>query len=379
MKKILLVSMMHNVTDLLKEAEPDLKGKKVVYIPTAAIAEEIEGMAEEETRMLEDMGLIVDELEVSTASRKTVMEKLTKNDMIFVGGGNTFFLLQELKRSGADQIISQEVEKGKLYIGESAGAIAACPDIRYSAEMDVPEKAPELTGYTGMGLVDFYVVPHLGHPEMGPAAERIIEQYSSVPDLKVINDYQAILVKGDKVRILPESCVAEGSAVEIRKVETDKKEYMPLLLLADEQEDMIDRYLDRGTLYVLDDGGVKCECVVTDEGGGVLEIKNIATAPEWRGHGYGKAMLDFVAAAYRGRYSILQVGTGDSPLTIPFYEKCGFTRSHRIRNFFTDHYDHPIYEAGVRLVDMIYLQKKIGNEETSKQPAGRTGQKEENQ
>ena len=154
--------------------------------------------------MLEDLGLIVDELDVSTASRKTVMEKLTKNDMIFVGGGNTFFLLQELKRSGADKIIAQEVEKGKLYIGESAGAIAACPDIGYSAEMDVPEKAPELTDYTGMGLVDFYVVPHLGHPDMGPAAERIIEQYSSVPDLKVINDYQAILVKGDKAGILPE-------------------------------------------------------------------------------------------------------------------------------------------------------------------------------
>lgn len=165
--------------------------------------------------------------------------------------------------------------------------------------------------------------------------------------------------------------------MEIREIRENKKQFLPLLLAADEQEDMIDRYLDRGTLYVLDDGGVKCECVVTDEGGGVLEIKNIATAPEWQSHGYGKAMLDFVAAAYQGRYSILQVGTGDSPLTIPFYEKCGFTRSHRIRNFFTDHYDHPIYEAGVRLVDMIYLQKKIGNEETSKQPAGRTGQAEE--
>lgn len=209
MKKILLVSMSYNVTDLLKKAEPDLKGKTVTYIPTAAIAEEIEGMAEAETKMLEDLGLTVDELEVSTASEDTVRKKLMENDMIFVGGGNTFFLLQELKRSGADKIIAQEVAKGKFYIGESAGAIAACPDIGYSAVMDVPEKAPGLTDYTGMGLVDFYVVPHLGHPEMGPGAEMIIEKYSSELDLKGINDYQAILVEGDRVSILPESCPAE--------------------------------------------------------------------------------------------------------------------------------------------------------------------------
>ena len=109
MKKILLVSMLCNVTGLLKKAEPDLNGKTVTYIPTAAIAEEIEGMAEAETRMLEGLGLTVDELEVSTASKDNVREKLAKNDMIFVGGGNTFFLLQELKRSGADQIIAREV------------------------------------------------------------------------------------------------------------------------------------------------------------------------------------------------------------------------------------------------------------------------------
>ncbi len=204
MKKILLVSMLCNVTGLLKKAEPDLNGKTVTYIPTAAIAEEIEGMAEAETRMLEGLGLTVDELEVSTASKDNVREKLAKNDMIFVGGGNTFFLLQELKRSGADQIIAREVEKGKLYIGESAGAIAACPDIGYSAEMDVPGKAPELTDYTGMGLVDFYVVPHMGHPEMGPAANSIIEKYSSLLGLKVIDDHQVILIEGDKVSILSE-------------------------------------------------------------------------------------------------------------------------------------------------------------------------------
>ena len=143
------------------------------------------------------------------------------------------------------------------------------------------------------------------------------------------------------------------------EVTENKKRYLPLLLLADEQEDMIGRYLERGTMYVLEDGGVRCECVVTDEGEGVLEIKNLATAPEYQGKGYGKRMIDFLAQRYRGQYRLLQVGTGDSPLTIPFYEKCGFVRSHCVPNFFTDYYDHPIFEAGVQLVDMIYLQRTL--------------------
>ena len=138
-----------------------------------------------------------------------------------------------------------------------------------------------------------------------------------------------------------------------------KKLYLPLLLLADEQEDMINRYLDKGTMYVLDDDGVKCECVITDEGNGVLEIKNIATEPEYQGKGYGKALIDFVATTYKGEYSTLQVGTGDSPSTIPFYEKIGFIRSHIIKNFFTDNYDHPIYECGIQLVDMVYLRRSF--------------------
>ena len=153
--------------------------------------------------------------------------------------------------------------------------------------------------------------------------------------------------------------VRKSVELKIHEIKENKKQFLPLLLLADEQEDMIDRYLNKGTMYVLDDDGIKCECVVTDEGDGVLEIKNIATEPEYQGKGYGKAMIDFVAKTYKGKYSILQVGTGDSSLTIPFYEKCGFVRSHSIKDFFTDNYDHPIYEAGIQLVDMIYLQKNI--------------------
>ena len=147
--------------------------------------------------------------------------------------------------------------------------------------------------------------------------------------------------------------------MEIEKVVRDKKKYLALLMLADEQESMIDRYLERGTMYLLRDGTVRAECVVTDEGGGILELKNIAVVPGFQRKGYGKALIEFLVRTYAERYTVLRVGTGDSPLTIPFYESCGFRRQSVVKNFFTDYYDHPIYECGVQLVDMVYLQRTL--------------------
>lgn len=145
----------------------------------------------------------------------------------------------------------------------------------------------------------------------------------------------------------------------VREINENKKQYLPLLLLADEQESMIDRYLERGTMYVLEDGDVRAECVVLTVGDGVLEIKNLATAPEHQRRGCGRALIDFVAEKYRGKYAVLQVGTGESPLTLPFYERCGFEYSHRVPNFFTEYYDHPIIEGGVQLRDMVYLRRTL--------------------
>lgn len=145
----------------------------------------------------------------------------------------------------------------------------------------------------------------------------------------------------------------------IIEVKSNKKKYIDLLLLADEQEDMIDRYLERGAMYILDDDGIKAECVVTQETDEILEIKNISVIPSCHGKGYGRKLIDFIVDKYSGQYSVLQVGTGDSPLTVPFYEKCGFRRSHIVKDFFVEHYDHPIYECGVQLVDMVYLRRML--------------------
>jgi len=140
--------------------------------------------------------------------------------------------------------------------------------------------------------------------------------------------------------------------MEFCAISDNKRAFLPLLLLGDEQEEMIDRYLDRGTLWALYDGGVlRCVCVVTEEGDGDFEIKNLAVAPGSQRRGYGRAMVEHAARQCRGRR--LLAGTGDSPLTVPFYQACGFQEDHRIPNFFTENYDHPIYEAGRLLTDMV--------------------------
>lgn len=144
----------------------------------------------------------------------------------------------------------------------------------------------------------------------------------------------------------------------IRLVKSDKKRFLDLLLLADEQESMIDRYIERGDLFVMEEKGeAKAVAVVTREGQGVYELKNLAVAPACQRKGYGRMMVEHVWHYYADCHTLL-VGTGDSPLTLPFYRSCGFTYSHTLPDFFTRHYDHPIIEGGILLKDMIYLKRK---------------------
>ena len=126
--------------------------------------------------------------------------------------------------------------------------------------------------------------------------------------------------------------------MKVEQVFSDRKRFLDLLLLADEQEDMVDRY--------------------TNEEEGIYELKNIATCPDSQRKGYGKSLIEYLFHHYSDRCSVMFVGTGDTPHTLLFYQSCGFVPSHRIKNFFTDHYDHPIYENGIRLRDMVYLKRE---------------------
>lgn len=147
--------------------------------------------------------------------------------------------------------------------------------------------------------------------------------------------------------------------MEIKKITEDKEQFMSLLLLGDEQENMIRKYLERGELFALYDPDLKTVCVVTQEDENTCEIKNIATYEKEQGKGYGTLMIKYIIENCKDKCDTLLVGTGNVEKSLSFYKRCGFIYSHAIKNFFVDNYDHEMFEDGQQLIDMIYLKINV--------------------
>ena len=220
-----------------------------------------------------------------------------------------------------------------------------------------PEKLVNLLINSGKSKM----FPWLGAAVAIGAATTVVVQkvYKYLSDKKAKSDTEVELAKQELIQGIKDYDAAHAEAhsdnINIRKITGNKKKYIDLLLLADEQEDMIDKYLERGDMFILNDNGIKAECVITQEGNGIYEIKNIAVLPDCQRKGYGKSLISFLLSSYPD-CSIMTVGTGDVPSALTFYKKCGFTESHRIKNFFIDNYAHPMFENGKQLVDMVYLK-----------------------
>ena len=204
MKRLFLCSSFADVANLFVDcAKEDLQGKIIAFIPTASLTESIRFYVKTGKKALEKLGMIVEEVEITQFSNEKISSILHKCDYIYITGGNTFFLLQELKRKGVDKIISEQVKSGKLYIGESAGAIIASPDTEYmkNVNFDPIEKAPELEDYSSLGLVDFYTIPHYGNFPFKKKGEKVIQLYNEKLQLIPISNKQAIFIEDSNIQI----------------------------------------------------------------------------------------------------------------------------------------------------------------------------------
>lgn len=203
MKKMLLVSSFVEVLDIFKTfAGANYKNKIVTFIPTASNPEEIFYFVETAKEAFEKLGLIVDVLDLSTASAMEIEGELQGTHFIYVTGGNSFFLLQELRRTGADKILIEQIESGKPFIGEAAGAVIQAKNIEYIKDMENSAKAPQLESFEGLGTVDFCPLPHNHTFPFQEVVSRIIKIYGEELPLCPISNAQAIIVEGDQFEVV---------------------------------------------------------------------------------------------------------------------------------------------------------------------------------
>ena len=137
----------------------------------------------------------------------------------------------------------------------------------------------------------------------------------------------------------------------------EREKYLDLLLIADEEELMVRRYIGSGEMTVFrENGDLVGECIVIGHDDDTFELKSLAVVPEYRLRGYGRRIIEFATDRYLHDGGRMTVGTGDAPTALRFYERCGFVEYSRIIGFFTDNYRHTIIEAGVALKDMVMLE-----------------------
>ncbi|MGA1940769.1 Type 1 glutamine amidotransferase-like domain-containing protein [Arcobacter sp. YIC-310] len=203
MKHLFLTSYFSNTTNIFLDYIKDnnFKVKKVTFIPTASKFEEVDFFIKEAIDFFKSIDIEIDILELSTSSFEDIKNKLENNDFIYIGGGNTFFLLKELKRTGADKILIEQINLGKLYVGESAGSIVLSSSIDYIHYMDSNEEV-KLKNFDSLNIVDFYPVPHYQNFPFEESTKMIIEKYHKSINLLPFNNNEVIIVNDSNYKVI---------------------------------------------------------------------------------------------------------------------------------------------------------------------------------
>jgi len=205
MKQLFLCSYFAGVKNLFSDyaKEKNLE-KKVLFIPTAGNKEDYTAYIDEAQQTFRDLGFEIEILDIASCDRETAQAKIFQSKIIYVSGGNTFYLLQELNKKQLLPLIKEQIRDGLVYIGESAGAIITAKDIDYNKLMDDKTVATELFDTAGLGEVNFYILPHYGEEPFTDSSQKTFEMYKNQLDLMRINNSQAVIVNDKEIKVVSE-------------------------------------------------------------------------------------------------------------------------------------------------------------------------------
>lgn len=172
----------------------------MAFIPTASDPEKDKRFVDKDKKLINEIGIKVQEVDLKNENENSLLEKLSQHDVIYVEGGNTFYLLDWVRKSGFDRVLQKLIDQGKNYVGVSAGSILVGPNIELSNwKHDWDKNIVNLQDLTGLNLVTFAISPHFVEEDRA-----LLEQKSKTVNYPVValNDTQAILVNGGYVKIV---------------------------------------------------------------------------------------------------------------------------------------------------------------------------------
>ena len=185
-------------------AEGVLPNKKLGFVPTAGETYPNPYFVEESRQRLGELGITLVELDITNGSQEQLVQKLEGVDGIYIAGGNTFFLLQQLRKKQFGTQIANKVRGGMPYFGESAGAVLLCTSIEAAKSIDDPQDAPDIHTYESLGLIDFFPLPHVDREKYHDVFEAFVADNSDKLTIVKYRDDQAILTRdGSTYEILP--------------------------------------------------------------------------------------------------------------------------------------------------------------------------------
>lgn len=204
MKKLFLASFASVSLDLVEELLPKPASElKAAFVPTAGDLYEGKEFVYVDRKKLESMGFSVRDIDLKGKQLIDLEQEFKDIDLVLVAGGNTFYLLDHIRKSGFDQLLPRLLNDGVIYVGSSAGSIVCCPTIEGAKKFDDSNDAPDLGNYEGLNLCNEVIIPHAQKEKY---AERIRETIQEMTqkgfEVETLTDNEAVLINEDEAKVV---------------------------------------------------------------------------------------------------------------------------------------------------------------------------------
>ena len=191
---------------IAKEIDKDPKSLKLVFISTAAEAEEGDKRWLKDDRdSLAKEGFDITDYTLTGKSSSDIQNDLERFDIVHINGGNSFYLLIQARKSGFDKWVREVIFSGKkIYIGSSVGSMVASPNIEIARKIETKDYENKLKSFESFGLVDFITLPHWGSDYFKSSYLNHRLDFAYKPENKIIllNDWQYVKVEGEMYKIV---------------------------------------------------------------------------------------------------------------------------------------------------------------------------------